>query len=507
MLGEDKMNRVTVIRGAVLLPMDGTDKVIKGSDLWLEDARVLAIVPSGAAPPTSVTPSEILEVPGRIVLPGLINSHSHSSTGLQRGTIFGAPLDLYVIHAMARRAPRSMRQVYISAMLEAMELLRNGVTTVIDHLRYTALPTPEAIDAACSAYNDVGIRAVVAPMFEDRPYIESLPIDPKRLPPEIASRWKSATTPDPRDYFAILEEALGRWRGVDDRIDLMIGVDGPQRCTETLLGMTADFAQRHAIGFHTHLLESKTQALMAERDYGGSLVRHLDRFGLVGPQTSLVHFIWCSDADIEIAASRDAALVHNPLSNLQLGSGLQPTARLLRAGLTIGLGTDGSSGYAASIFEQAKLASLLSRISDVDCTNWISAPQALSMATNHGARLLGQADTLGIIAPGARADLTIIDLSKRQHQPFGDIWNHMLTYEGGAGVEMVFVNGSIVVRNGSSTRVDEVAVLEEAVELAKADTSANAEYVALAEFERPALQALITEALQSKTSVRRHAQL
>jgi cytosine/adenosine deaminase-related metal-dependent hydrolase len=484
--------------------MDGTDRVIEESELWLEGSRILAIVPKGAPPPTDKSSAEIFDLPGRVVLPGLINCHSHSSTGLQRGTIFGAPLDLYVIRAMARRAPRSMRQVYVSAMLEAMELLRNGVTTVIDHLRYTALPTPEAIDAACSAYRDVGIRAVVAPMFEDRPYIQSLPIDPARLPPEVAARWTAALTPDPRDYFAILADALGRWRGVDDRIDMMIGVDGPQRCTETLLSMTAEFAQRHSIGFHTHLLEAKTQALVAEQHYGGSLVRHLDKFGLIGPRTSLVHFVWCSDTDIEVAAERGAALVHNPLSNLQLGSGLQPTARLLRAGLTVGLGTDGSNGYAASIFEQAKFASLLSRISEIDCAHWISAPQALAMATNHGARLLGQDGKLGVVSPGARADLTVVDLRGRQHQPFGDIWNHLLTYESGAAVEIVMVNGESVVRDGRPTKVDESAILEEAVALAKADADANSEYVAMAELERPALQALITEALLRESPLRRH---
>lgn len=501
------MSGVTVIKGPMILPMDGRDTVIQRGDLWLRDGRIVAILRPGDPPPALAEAVETIEASGRIVMPGLINGHSHSSTGLQRGTIFGAPLDLYVIRAMARTVRRTPRQVYVSAMLEAMELLRTGTTAVIDHLRYTALPSNDAIDAALSAYRDVGIRAVVAPMFEDKPYIDSLPIDPEDLPADIRARWRASTPPDPEAYFDVMASALSRWRGAAGRLDLMLGVDGPQRCSDRLLDLTGQFAERHAVGLHTHVLEAKTQALVAADRYGGSLVRQLDRFGLVGPRSSLVHFVWCTDDDIALAAERDVNIVHNPISNLQLGSGLQPTSRLLAAGLNVGLGTDGSSGAAMSLFEQAKFASLLSRISELDDARWIGAAQALRMATANGARLIGQAGQLGVIAPGARADLTIIDARRPLHQPFGDPWNHLLAYETGANVETVLVAGEVVLRDGRPTKVDQDAILAEAADLAAADLEANQAGLAVVERERPEFHRLLLAALRRSSPVERHAVL
>src|SRR5205823_2577947 len=156
------------------------------------------------------------------------------------------------------------------------------------------------------------------------------------------------------------------WHG-RGRSRVLLGVDGPQRCTQSLLEMTGDFAAKHGLGLHTHLLEAKTQALMAPAESGGSFVAYLDRFGLIGPKSSLAHFVWCSERDIELAAERGVTIVHNPVSNLLLGSGLQPTARLLEAGIPVALGSDSGSCTGLGLFEQAKLTLLLSRISQTDC--------------------------------------------------------------------------------------------------------------------------------------------
>jgi 5-methylthioadenosine/S-adenosylhomocysteine deaminase len=493
------------ITGARIAPLGDVDGVLDSADLWIDDGRIAAIVPIGGAPPFD-GPYQTYAFENALILPGLINSHSHSASALLRGTSAGAPLDLYVLEAMSRRSRRSMQQVRVSALLHAIEMLKRGITGVVDHFRSGAVPTVEAVSTVFQAYHDIGIRAAVAPMFEDRRYIDSLPIDQERLPEPIQNRWRNAKTPAPEDYFAMMEEVAAMWRG-RERLHLMLGVDGPQRCTPRLLEMAGDFASRHDVGLHTHLLEAKTQALMAPAEFDGSFVAYLDRFGLIGPKSSLAHFVWCTGRDIELAAETRVNVVNNPVSNLLLGSGLQPTRRMLEAGVTVGLGSDGCSGNAISILEQAKFSMLLSRISQPDCERWITAPQVLRMATASGGAVLGQPDELGAIRVGNHADLAIFRLSDSTHCPLGDIWNHLVMYETGHSVDTVLVAGEVVLHNGRCTRIDEDGIYAEAAELAARDREDNAPYLAETRGERPAFHSLILEALQKDTVVDRFARL
>jgi len=493
------------ITGAKVAPLGDVTSVLDGMDVWIADGRIAALAPVSDPPPDADT-FTTLTFDNALLLPGLVNSHSHSASALLRGTSAGAPLDLYVMEAMSRRSRRTMQQVRTGALIHAIEMLKRGITGVVDHFRGGAVPTVEAVSTVFEAYDDIGIRAAVAPMFEDKRYIDSMPIDEARLPPAVQARWQAAKTPAPEDYFAMMEEVAATWRG-RERVHLMLGVDGPQRCTPRLLELAGDFAARHGVGLHTHLLEAKTQALMAPAEFDGSFVAYLDHFGLIGPKSSLAHFVWCTDRDIELAAEKHVNVVNNPVSNLLLGSGLQPTWRLLEAGVTVGLGSDGCSGSAISLLEQAKFSMLLSRISQTDCDRWITAPQALRMATANGGAVLGQPDSLGAIRVGGAADLAVFNLSDSVHRPMGDIWNHLVMYESGHAVDTVVVAGEIVLRNGRCTRLDEDAVYVEASEWAARDHAENAPYLAETRSERSAFQPLILEILQRDTAINRFAHL
>jgi len=150
------------------------------------------------------------------------------------------------------------------------------------------------------------------------------------------------------------------------------------------------------------------------------------------------------------------------VSNLCLGSGIQPAARLLEAASPSRSATDGSSSTGISLFEQAKFAMLLSRISQPDSDRWIGAPQAMKMATTNGAGVLDKAGALGVISPAPSPTSAIIDLDSPTYHPLGDIWNHLVMYETGAGVDTVIVGGEIVLRHGKCTRIDEAAIMAEA---------------------------------------------
>src|ERR1700683_1884022 len=181
------------ISGARIAPLGGSDAVLEGSDLWIADGRIAAITPVDSAPPFAGD-YQICAFDNALVLPGLVNSHSHSASALQRGTSAGAPLDLYVMEAMSRRSRRPLPQIRISALVHAVEMLKRGITGVVDHFRGGAVPSVEAVSTVFAAYDDIGIRAVVAPMFEDKCYIDSLPIDESGLPDAVRERWRARKT-------------------------------------------------------------------------------------------------------------------------------------------------------------------------------------------------------------------------------------------------------------------------------------------------------------------------
>jgi len=492
------------IRGAEVLR--GAAQEAPGrADIWIEDGRIAALtVPGGKA---FFETEQQIDGSGCLAIPGLVNAHTHSQSALLQGTVLGEPLDLYVLRAIARRAPRSARAVHVSATLHAAAMLRRGITAHVDHLRDGLLPSVEGCSATLAAYRDIGIRATVAPMYEDRVYLDSLPPEAQALPPAVRARYQAAKRPPPREYFAVMEELLPRWRGAEGRLDLLLGVDGPQRCTRALLEMTGEFAARHAIGLHTHLLEAKTQHLMAPADCGGSFVRYLDRFGLIGPRSSLAHFVWCTEDDIALAAERRVNVVHNPSSNLLLGSGVLPLERLLRAGVSVALGTDGQSGAAVSILEAAKLASLISRVCNTDPARWVEARSVFRLATEGGAAVLGLAGQAGRLEPGARADLALIDVRGLEWQPRGNVYNHLVMYENGANVRTVLVEGEVVVRDGRCTRVDEAALLAEAQDIAAGLERANAPLLADLERDAPHLLGALRAALDRPTALNRFTRL
>jgi 5-methylthioadenosine/S-adenosylhomocysteine deaminase len=494
------------ITGARIVTLDDdAPDPLDATDLWIADGRIAALLSAGSPPPAD-GPVETLTLSNALVLPGLVNAHTHSASALLRGTNPGLPVDLYCLEATTRRTPRMEGEIRVCVHLQATEMLKRGVTSVVDHFRYGAVPSAEAISQVFSAYAETGMRVAIAPMFDDKLYVDSLPLQRTQLPAPVRERWDAMRAPSADDYFAAMEEIVTEWRS-HDRFKVLLGVEGPPRGTPRAFELAGAFAARHGIGLHTHLLEAKTQALMAPADCGGSFVAYLDRFGLVNPKSSLAHFIWCNERDIALCAERQVNVVHNPVSNLLYGSGLQPTARMMEAGVNVALGSDGAGGNHISLFEQAKFAMLLSRISQADCERWITAPQALRMASRNGGAVLGEPDMIGVIRPGARADLVVIDMSSQAYRPLGDLWTHLVMYETGAGVDTVIVGGEIVVRHGRCTWVNEAELLAEADAMAAKTKAASTTNLAVAHAERAAFQPLIIEALQKDATLDRFAHL
>ena len=455
---------LTAIRGGTVLPFDGSDRVIENGEVWFEGGEIRAVCEAGGFDPPAAAAAAVVEAAGRIVMPGLINAHTHSYTALLKGTIDAVPLDLYMIRAIAGGGGRTPREIFVSAQVDCITLLKSGVTSVIDHYSERPQTTAEGLEAVAAGYREAGLRARIAPMFADLPYLDTVPIDTARLPAELRDFYAAMSPPDAGAYFATIDAALNDLDTGSGRIGLLLGVDGPQRCSDALIEMTADAGKRTGLGLHTHMLEAKTQAAM--RRTGEGFVAKLAGLGIVDDKSSFAHFVWSAEDDI--AAARDAGLtiVHPAPSNMMLGSGVCPMLRLVETGIPVAFGSDGSNCSPAGLLETIRVAAYLSRLTEPDPDRWIDAPGMLALAMTGGARAMGEAGRIGTLAAGARADILVIDARSHWHMPMGDPWRHVLFYEQGAGTEHVWIDGRQVVRDGAVLTIDADSILAEASEIA-----------------------------------------
>ena len=259
-----------------------------------------------------------------------------------------------------------------------------------------------------------------------------------------------------------------RWHGAEGRVSVCLSPWAPYGCSDEMLTLVAEASATHRLPIHTHLLETRPQAVAARRLYGGSMVEHIAALGLLSERFSGAHAVWLDDRDLDLMAEHGAAISHNPLSNLYLGSGIARVPELLRRGVAVGIGSDGPNcGSTTSLFEVMKLAALVHRLGEPDGERWIGARQAFRMATIGGARALGLDREIGSIEAGKRADLVMLNARSPELVPLNDpVWQ--LVYgESGAAVDRVIVNGAVVFEHGDPTQFDAEALIEEADEVGR----------------------------------------
>jgi cytosine/adenosine deaminase-related metal-dependent hydrolase len=487
------MGPFTRIANTTIVTCDGDGTLIEDGDIVFAGERIVFAGPAGGWIPPEGAVVETISGRDRVAMPGLANCHTHSYAALLKGTVDTSPLDVFMVNAILGAGARSPREVYLSAQVQALEMLTTGSTACLDHFSHRPHHEPEALDAACQAFADAGVRAAVAPMFSNLPFVETVPLEGELDAGLIA---QLPATPQPADpFFEIMEGAVRRWQ-THPRVDIMLGVDSPQRCTEALLERAGAFCADHGIGNHTHLLEAKTQWAMAETRDPRGFVAYLRDLGLAGPKSSFAHFVWCTQEDIANAAESGVHVVHNPASNLILGSGLQPLLRLMEAGVSVAFGSDGLNAGHMSMFEKIRLATLLPRIAESDPDRWLTAGNALRTATVNGAALLGRAGEAGEIVEGQLADIVLLDGRSVSLSPRGQIAPQIVFYESGGSVRDVFVGGERVLADGAPTRFDGAAILAEAHEAAARLARDSREALQRAEAFRPGIVAMVKRVLE-----------
>lgn len=292
-----------------------------------------------------------------------------------------------------------------------------GTTSVVDHFSERPSLTTEGLRSAADAFDNLGMRANIATMFADRGFLDTIPLLPGELPDEVRDR-PSGRAQSPEEYIAVVEQAYLDARERDGRVRVILGTDGPQRCSDHLLELTGELERKYEMGWQTHALEAKTQAVFAREQYGVGLIEHMRDMGLLNSRLSLVHAVWLSEREMELCAEYGVNIVHCPGSNLHLGSGIAPVGRYRELGVNVALGSDGGNCGGVAMPEQLRLAARLSRVTEPDYARWLTAADALKMDYSGGKRVLMRG-SCGAIAEGADADLVLLDADNCLWQPGG----------------------------------------------------------------------------------------
>lgn len=455
-----------LVGGLCLLP-EGDGHRPARCDIELAHGCIAAVHPASAARACAVANDEVIDAADCLVLPGLVNAHTHSPDNLLKGTGPQLPLELWSLHCAAGRESRSPREVYVSTLLGCIEMLHAGTTTVLDHVRFFPHLDQDHLDSVAQAYLDAGLRAIVAPVVADRPLLETLPMEPTDYSAGSPLHVVGAPIMAANEQVERVEAFIERWHDADGRLQGAVGPSGPQRCTDRLLELCADLSRRRGVLVHTHLLETRVQQQVAQRLYGRSMVCHLESLGLLTPRTNLVHAVWVDKEDIERIARSGAAVVHVPVSNAKLGSGICPLPAMLGHRVRVALGTDSACcNDSNNILETTKWASLLHRVPSLHPDQWVGPQAALRMATRDGASVLGLGEVTGAITPGMAADLTLFRLRSPGMVPLHDPVQQLVHSQAAATAARVMVGGRTVAHNGRCLRIAEQDIWDEAQDFA-----------------------------------------
>ncbi|GMK46177.1 N-ethylammeline chlorohydrolase [Paenibacillus glycanilyticus] len=418
------------IENGLFVTINDANEVFRGH-MVVTDNRITYI---GAEAPTGLD-EQVERIDGSKLafMPGLINTHGHAAMSLLRGYSDDQNLQVWLEQKMWPMEAKYVDQdTRAGSALAIVEMLKTGTTAFVDMY--------DRMDQVAQMVEQSGIRGALT-----RGVIG--------LCPEEIQQAK-------------LKEAIAfarDWNGkADGRITTMISPHAPYTCPPDYIEKFVQAAHDYDLPVHTHMSETLAEVEQNVRDYGSRPVEHLDKLGFFSRPALVAHAVHLNDEEIALLAERNVAVSHNPVSNLKLASGVARVPELLRAGVTVSLGTDSvASNNNLDLFKEIKFAALLHKGISGDPTV-IPAMEALRMGTVYGARSIWQEGSIGQLAEGMKADFIAIDLEQPHYYPLTDIVSHLVYSGSGQDVKHVWVDGKKVVHNGECTMMDEEKIRFEA---------------------------------------------
>ena len=415
-----------VIHNALIVTVDPDFTIINPGVIGIKNGKLVRI---GPQPEGSVffDAAGVIDAAGGIVMPGLVNTHTHLPMTLFRGLADDLPLMEWLNDHIFPAEARHIRPdtVQWATRLACAEMLLSGTTTCCDGY-FLEHVVAEAVDAS-------GMRAVLGQGIIDFP---------------------APGVPDPSKNIETAVRFVKKWQNRSSRIRPSVFCHSPYTCGEDTLKKAKQTADEHGVLFQIHAAETKGEADRFQTDHGVSPIQYLERIGVLDENTLLVHAVWVDDDDIGIIAGSGAGVSHNPESNMKLASGIAPVEKMLRAGVCVGLGTDGcASNNDLDLFQDMDLTAKLHKAHTLDPTA-TCARAVVEMATAGGADTIGLSSEIGSLEIGKQADLIILDTCRPHLVPLYHPESHIVYAARGSDVRDVIVGGKVLVKNRQVKTLD-----------------------------------------------------
>ncbi|WP_457644040.1 amidohydrolase [Persephonella sp.] len=410
-----------------ILTMDENLTEYKDADIAIKDKKIVAI----GKDIKNRYYGKTIVCKGKIALPGLINTHTHAAMTLLRGYGSDNPLKVWLEEYIWPVEGKFVSYDFVKdgTKIAVYEMLRNGITTFVDMYFYE--------NAVADVINEIGIRGVLSTGILDFPT-------------------PGAKTPDEgiEKTISFIKEYSGEF------VYPAIGPHAPYTCSPETLKKCMDVAEKYDIIFHIHVSETEFEVETIKEKYGKTPVEHLDSVGVLNDRVLAAHMVHPTEREIEILAEKDVKVSHCPESNLKLASGVAPVPEMLKAGVTVSVGTDGTaSNDDLDIIGEVSTAAKLHKGISKDPTV-INAKQALLMATREGAKALRMYDKLGSLEAGKIADIILIDASQPHLNPLFDPYTQIVHSSKGSDVDTVLIGGEIKVLNKNVIALSKDEILE-----------------------------------------------
>jgi 5-methylthioadenosine/S-adenosylhomocysteine deaminase len=422
-----------LLTNAIVVTMDPAGRVIQNGAVAVDGADIVA-VDTAATVGKQFRGVEVIDAGGQIVLPGLVNTHTHAPMVLYRGLADDLSLMEWLTKYIFPAEARTVSPAFVRAgtRLAALEMIQSGTTTYADMYYFE-----EEIARETKA---AGLRGVLG---------------------QTVIQFPVADAKTPADALVRAEAFIAEFKG-DPLITPAVAPHSMYTLDGPTLRAARELSRRHDVPTLIHLAETRDDETTARERFSSSPVAYLDSLGFLGPGVLAAHGVWVSDADMATLKARGVGVSHNPESNMKLASGTAPVTAYVRTGVALGLGTDGAaSNNDLDMFEAMRTASLLHKLQTYD-PRAVDAKTALQMATIGGARALGMDRQIGSLERGKRADLIVVNASGARHTPMYDPISHLVYVTHGDDVRTVVVQGKVLMRDRKMLTLDEAAILAEA---------------------------------------------
>ncbi len=431
MTNPSKKNASIIISASWIFTSNSEGELLSDYSIVIEDNKIIDLVPQSKVFDEYVA-SDIYELTDHILIPGLINTHTHAAMSLFKGFSDDLPLQDWLSNHIWPAEKKFVSSSFVKdgSVLALAEMIKSGITTFNDMYFFP--------DATAEAAKELGVRGNIGLVVLD-------------FPTNYAA--------DPEDYLLKGFDFRDKWRN-EELITTCIAPHAPYSVSDEAFTLINTFAEELNINIHTHLHETQWEINESIEKYGVTPVQRLNNLGIIGPSLMAAHCVHLNNQDIAILAKNKVNIIHNPSSNMKLGSGFSDTSKMLKQNLNISLGTDGSaSNNRLDVMEEMRLAALLIKGS-TQSPELLPAKEAIKMATINGAKALGLDSEIGSIEINKKADLVAINLNSIENQPVYNPLATLVYSSSRSDISYVWINGEIKLKDKNLVKIDEDRIIQ-----------------------------------------------